>query len=373
MKNKKIIIIGGVLVAIIIVLIVFNSSFKVKSDKGKETISPEMRVIERKIYASGTIDPNKEVEIKSQISGIIEEIYVNTGQLVKKGDRLVKVGIVPDPQNVSNAESSLKIARINLQEARRDYDRQKALFEKGIISEVEFNTVQTRYNLRQEEVESAQNTLQLLKKGVAQNINKTSNIIYTTVDGTVLSINAKEGGSVTGRSTFQEGSTVMIIADLNNMIFRGSVGESDVDKLTLGQELILTLGAINDEKIKAELGFIAPKGVANESGGGVKFDIQASVLQHSTHRIRAGYSANAEMVIERTDSVLALQERDITFRNDSAFVNIMKNDEITEQYIVTGISDGIYTEIKEGISKDDEIVPKGRMLGPDVKISFKGK
>ncbi len=372
MKNKKFLIIAAVLVALVVVLILAKDNIKINSGsktEGLNTTQSEIRTIEQKIYASGTIGPARKVEIKSQISGIVEEIYVGTGQKIRKGDKVAKVTLVPDPQSLTSAESSLRISKINLEEARKEFERQQKLYEGKIISEVDYNASMATYKIRQEEVKSAQATVQLLKDGISQKANQTSNIIYSTTDGTVLGIYAKEGASVIGRSSFQEGSPIVVVADMNKLIFRGEISESDVGKLEIDMNLSLTIGAIEDKKFNARLGYIAPEGEADANGGAVKFEVQALVQQKEGYIIRSGYSANAEIVLARADSVLSIQERDVTFRNDSAFVEVLNGNKTEERNIELGVSDGIYTEVLSGLSKEDKFKSNER-LGNEVNISF---
>jgi len=358
MKKRKFYLITTAVVIIIIIVSLIISKTNKGSSSIYKTELPATKNIVRKIFASGTILPNKEVEIKSQVSGIADRIYVYVGQKVKKGDKLAKIKLVPDPESINSAESALKIAKINLDESLKQYDRQKQLYGSGIIAEVEFDNAEKEYKIRQEGYQTAENRLQLLKEGAAKKVTQQSNLITSTVEGTVLGIGIKEGGSVMGRSTFSEGTTILVIADMNNLIFEGSIGESDVAHLELGMELKLTIGAINDKKFKAILGFIAPKG--HDEEGTVKFDMKARVIPQEDIFIRAGYSANAEIVLEQRDSVLAIKERDLEFRNDSAFVDIESGiDNFEEKYVEVGLSDGIYIEILSGINKDDKIKTRG--------------
>lgn len=366
MKGKKFYIIISVAIAVIVLASIFikKSSSPVTADHS--TIRAENRTIYNKTHASGTITPNIEVEIKSQLSGIVENIYVKTGDKVKKGDKLAKITVVPDPSSLNSAESSVNISKINLAEAEKQYKRQARLYNAGIITEADYNTASSNYERSKQEFETAKNTLQLLKEGVANKVSETANIIYATTNGTVLSINAKRGASVIGRSSFQEGSIILVIADMRHMIFRGTIGEAEVDKLKIGMLLDLKIAAFENETFKAELGFIAPKGQKDANGSAVRFDINALVLPKEGYNIRAGYSANAEIILDQRDSVLSLPEKNIIYINDSAFVEILKDDKsFKKQPIKLGISDGIHTEILSGITLSDRVkVQKGNLFTP---------
>jgi len=372
MKKKKIIILT-VFLLILTVLVVYavNMSADSNSKKAdsKKTDTPQLRDIKNKTFASGKILPGKEVEIKSLVSGIVEEIYVNTGQSVKKGDKLLRVKIIPDPAVVNGAESRLKLAKINMEDAEKVLKRQNILFKEKVISEVDFNQSKIDFDRKQEELITAKRNLKLVKEGASNQANQRSNIISATLDGMILGVSTKIGASVIGSSSFQGGTPLMLIADMNRLIFSGNISESDVDKLKLGMELKLNIGAIEGHEFRSILGFIAPKG--DELEGTVKFAIQASVLQEEDYVIRAGYSANAEIVLEEKKQVLSIKESNISFSNDSAFVDVQtEKDKFEEKYIEVGISDGIFIEVKSGLTKEDEIKKKRSKKDMGVQISM---
>lgn len=312
--------------------------------------------IEHKTYASGTILPAKEVEIKPQVSGIVEEIYVNTGQKVKTGDPLLKIKIVADPASINSAESSVKTAKINLTQLQKTLDRQRELFEDKIISVQELETAQRNYDIARQEKEAAENNLQLIKEGVSRT-NQKANVITATLDGTILSISAKKGGSVMGRNNFSEGTTTMVIADMNRLVFQGTISESEVEYLKLGMNLQLNIGAIRSETFDAKLGFIAPKGIQEE--GGVKFEFSAYVVPKDSFEIRAGYSANAEILIDQKDSVWAVKEKDVIYEMGKSYVEVKSGEkEYEKREIKTGISDGINIEVVQGLKPEEEIKSK---------------
>ena len=338
-----------------------------------ETEKPFRTDIIKKTLATGVIVPVKEVEIKSTVSGIVEEIYVSTGKEVKRGTPLAKIKLVPDLESINSSESDLNIKRITRDQAKQEFDRQKQLWESGVIAEADFRKVESDLKIKEEEVTSAENRLQLLMEGSVKCMGNSSNIIPSTSDGTVLGIGIKEGGPVMGRSTFSEGTTIMTIADMNRMVFQGQVGETDVSGLQTGMEISLTLGAIEGQTFKAILTFISPKGY--DKDGAVVFDVNALLLPHEGTIIRAGYSATAEIVLDKRTQALALHEKNLIFRNDSTFVYVKKAPmEFKEQYVSTGLSDGMNIEVLGGLGPNDEIrLGTDSLPAPGVKrkVSFR--
>ena len=320
-----------------------------------ETTTPDVTNIVKKTVATGSVVPRKEIEIKPKVSGIIEELYTIEGNYVKKGDLIAKVRIIPNMVNLNNAESRVNRSKIALEDAQRNYDRQKELYQQNVISKTDFDAYELQYNNAVEEVESAQNNLQLIKEGqTSQSGESTNTLIRSTIDGMVLDIPVEIGNSVIESNTFNDGTTVAIIADMGEMIFEGKVDESEVGKIKEGMDLILTIGAINDVHFNATLEHISPKGV--EENGAIQFEIKAAVDLIDTVFVRAGYSANADIVLDKRDSVLAISEALLQFENDTAFVEVETEPQTFEKRIIeTGLSDGINIEILSGLTKDDKI------------------
>ncbi|MCB2219743.1 MAG: efflux RND transporter periplasmic adaptor subunit [Bacteroidetes bacterium] len=320
-----------------------------------ETTTPVVTNIVKKTVATGSVVPRKEIEIKPKVSGIIEELYTTEGNYVKKGDLLAKVRIIPNMVNLNNAESRVNKAKIALEDAKRNYDRQKELYNQNVISRTTFEAYDLQYNNAVEELESAENNLQLIKEGqTSQTGESTNTLIRSTIDGMVLDIPVEIGNSVIESNTFNDGTTVAIIADMGEMVFEGKVDESEVGKIREGMDLILTIGAINDVRFNAILEHISPKGV--EENGAIQFEIKAAVDLIDTVFVRAGYSANADIVLDKRDSVLAISEALLQFENDTAFVEIETEPQTFEKRrIETGLSDGINIEVLSGLTKEDKI------------------
>lgn len=347
------------ILVIILGIFIFTIYFLYNKSQAKpivyETVRPEVRNIVKKTTATGSVVPRKEIEIKPKVSGIVDELYVEEGQKVQKGDLIARVTIIPDMVNLNNAETRLNRARLALENARVKYLRQKDLFEGQVIPESEFEQYELEFDNAKEELEAAENNLQLIKEGQTSKAgNVTNTLIRSTIEGMVLDIPVEIGNSVIESNTFNDGTTVAVIADMGEMIFEGKVDESEVGKISEGMDLILTIGAINDISFHALLEHISPKGV--EENGAIQFEIKAAVDLIDTVFVRAGYSANADIVLDKRDSVLSVNEGMLMFEDDSVFVEVETDDQVFEKkHIETGLSDGIYIEVLSGISKDDKI------------------
>ncbi len=320
-----------------------------------ETESAEIANIISKTVATGSVVPRQEIEIKPQESGIITEIYVEPGDLLHKGDVIAKIQIIPEMVQVNSAETQLNKAKISFKNAELEYNRKKDLYKGGVIAESEYQDELMRYENAKVDLEAADNNLQLIREGVTKKMgSQTNTIIKATIEGMVLDVPVEVGNSVIKSNTFNDGTTVAILADMNEMVFEGKVDETEVGKIKEGMDLVLSIGAIENEKFDAKLEYISPKGV--EENGAIQFEIKADVNLKEGQFIRAGYSANADIVLERRDSVLAINEKLLQFENDTAFIEVEVADQVFEKkHIKTGLSDGIQIEVKEGLTKKDKI------------------
>lgn len=361
---KKVMKIFGLVVLAAIFLGTLGFLYKKSQPKAEvfEIKSPEINTIVKKTVATGAVEPRKEIEIKPQVSGIIEELFIEPGAMVRKGDVMARVNIIPDMVNLNNAESRVNRAKLNFEDAKIDFERQTTLYEKQVISREEYQKANLAYNSAREEYEAAENNLELIRKGVTKTSAKTTNtLIRSTIDGMVLDVPVKEGFSVIQANTFNAGTTIAVVADMNDMIFNGKVDETEVGKITEGMNIELTIGAIDNDKFDAVLKYIAPKG--KTENGAIQFEIRADVLLKEDQFIRSGYSANANIVLSRRDSVLTIPEGLLKFEYDSAFVEIEKSEQQFERRNVkTGLSDGINIEILEGLTLNDKL--KGEKVDP---------
>ncbi len=322
-----------------------------------ETQTPKIDNIVKKTVATGSVVPRKEIEIKPHVSGIIETIYIEPGDNVKEGDLIAKVKIIPDMVNLNNAESRLNKAKLQFEDSKLIYERQRKVYQEGVIPEAEFQQYRIDYHTAMEELEAAENNLQLIKEGVTKKTGQASNtFIKSTITGMVLDVPVEQGNSVIQANTFNEGTTIASVADMGEMIFEGKVDETEVGKIRTGMDLVLSIGAIENETFNATLEYISPKGM--EENGAIQFEIKADVKLQEGYFIRAGYSANADIVLDKRDSVMVISESLLKFEEneDSVYVEVETEPQNFEKkYIETGLSDGINIEVLSGIEIDDKV------------------
>lgn len=314
----------------------------------------------KKTIATGSVLPRKEIQIKPQISGIVQAVFLEPGEMVTAGQVIARIKVIPDMISLNSAESRVKQADLNFKNEQIKYKRQKQLFDKSVISESDFQNAELAFNSAKENLYSAESNLEIIKEGVNKKAENASNtLIRSTISGMVLDIPIKEGNSVIQSNNFNDGTTIAVVADMNDMVFEGKVDETEVGKIIEGMPLKLTIGALEDVKFDANLEYISPKGV--EENGAIQFDIKAQVKLQQGQFIRSGYSANADIELERRDSVMAISEGLITFSGDTAFVQVLVSDstiipqEFEKRKIEIGLSDGLNIEILEGITWDDEL------------------
>lgn len=320
-----------------------------------KTEKAQVMDIVKKTVATGAIVPRREVEIKPRVSGVLQELFVEPGQAVKNGDQIAKIQIVPDALSLNRAEQEVRAAKIAYDNARRELDRNQALFDQGVISEAEVAKWRTDFALRKQEHAAAVSNLQLVKEGASRAAGKTSNIVVvSTVDGMVIDVPVKEGFSVIESNNFNPGTTIAVVADMNDMIFQGQVDESEVGKIRLGMKLQIKIGALEKDVFEGDLEYIAPKG--KEIDGAIQFEIKAKIVRKPDVFIRAGYSANADIVLDEKKQVLAIREALLQFGDGKPFVEIETAPKTFEKREVElGLSDGMHVEVTEGVGADDAI------------------
>lgn len=314
----------------------------------------------RKItVVTGKIEPRNEVNVKPQISGIITEILKEAGETVQEGEVIAKVKVIPDMGSLSAAQSRLRLAEINRKQAQTDYDREKTLFDKGLVAADEYDKIAQALRQAREEVDAAQDNLEVVRDGVSKsNASASSTLIRSTITGLILDIPVKVGNSVILANTFNDGTTIATVANMNDLIFRGNIDETEVGRLSTGMTMKITIGALQDLKFDARLEYIAPK--ATDQNGANQFEIKAAVnLPSNATNIRSGYSANAEIVLAEAKNVLAVQESAIEFDGDDTYVYVIKGEGEKQTYerrkVQTGISDGINIEIRSGVKPNERI------------------
>ena len=332
-----------------------------------KTEKPFYTSITRKTVATGSVVPRKEIEIKPVVSGIVEEIYIEAGKNVKKGQNIAKIRIIPDLVNLNNAEGRLDRAKIAFDDAKINFDREEKLFKEGVVAQSEFQAIQVAYKNAGQEVDAAEANLELIREGVNKKSGKVTNTLITsTIEGMILDIPIKVGSSVIEANNFNAGTTIATVADVRDMIFQGKVDETEVGKIKPGMGLLLSIGAIENDTFQATLKYISPKGVVEN--GAVQFEIKADVNLKEDQFIRAGYSANADIVLEKKDKVLAIREGDLLFEGDSTFVEVETGPQKFEKrQIKTGLSDGINIQVVSGLTEKDKIKIQQLNMGADKK------
>ena len=344
---------------IVFLIVLFFGTFYYLYSKQKKkpevfaTITPKIETISKKTVATGSVVPRKEIEIKPQVSGIVSDIYLEAGQMVKEGDIIAKVKIIPDMVSLNSAESRLSRAKLNFEDAEIDFERQEKLYEKKVIPFEEYQKAELAFNTAKEELNAAQNNLDLIKEGVTKKSkNATNTLIRSTIDGMLLDVPIEVGNSVIQANTFNDGTTIAVVADMTDMIFKGKVDETEVGKVHENMPITLTIGAIEDETFDAILTYLSPKGV--EENGAIQFEIKADVKLKDGQFIRAGYSANASIVLEQHDSVLTIPESVLKFEEEKVYVEIQTDSQVfVKRYIETGLSDGVNIEVTDSLSIDD--------------------
>jgi len=342
--------------AVIIAIIKVNKSNSTPKKKYKTEQLAKANIV-NKVVATGKVIPNEEVEIKPQISGIIDRVYVEEGDIVKKGDLIATVRVVPNIASLNSANGRVKNARLTFNNAKTQFNRTKKLFEKGVISHQDFETVELSFQNAKQQLQNAQSDLDIIKKGSTAGLGKTANTnVRATASGMVLEVPVKKGYQVIQSNNFNPGTTIASIADMTDMIFEGKVDEAEVGKLQLGMDLDITIGALEAEKFMAKLNFIAPKGI--EESGAIQFKVKGDLKVAADKTVRAGYSANAAIIIEKKDSVFSLREALLQYdkKTKKPFVEVATTDGDYEKRDVTlGVSDGIHVEIIAGVEEEDEV------------------
>ena len=321
-----------------------------------ETEKPFKTSITKKTVATGKVIPLEEIEIKPQITGIIDKILLFEGDKVKKGDLIATVRVVPNEQSLISAKGRVNNIKLRLDNAAISYKRNKQLFDKGVIARSAYETVELTYNQAKQDLKNAQNDYQIIKKGFSGSGASANTNIIAQMSGTILEIPVKEGDQVIQSNNFNAGTTIASIADMNKMIFEGKVDESEVGKLNNGAMIKVSIGAIEGVKFPAKLNFIAPKGI--EEGGAVQFKIKADVTLNNNIFIRAGYSANADIILEEKDSILAIKEALLRFdrKTEEPYVEVRTaENRFKRRTLKLGTSDNVNVEVLEGVSEGDEI------------------
>ena len=351
-----------IIAAIIALIFIGTFVFLWQKSQPKEVVyneyTPEMNEVKKTTIITGKIEPRNEVNVKPQISGIITELLKDPGDYVQAGEIIAKVKVIPDMAQLSSAESRVRLANVNLKQAMVDYEREKNLYDQQLVSADEFDKIRQAMYLAKEEVAASQDALQVVRDGVSKsNASASSTLIRSTISGVILDIPVKVGNSVILSNTFNDGTTIASVANMNDLIFRGNIDETEVGRLYSGMPMKIVIGALQDLTFEASLEYISPKAV--ENNGANQFEIKAAVKVTKDDKIRSGYSANAEIVLAQAQKTLTIPESAIEFSGDSAFVYVVKGSGKQKTYerrqVTTGLSDGVNIEIKKGLTTKDKV------------------
>ena len=355
----------GTAIFIAVLLIVVLKYFKDANSESiidYDTEIPFYTSINTNVVATGKLNPEDEIELKPQVTGIVDVIYVEEGDIIQKGDLIAKIRVVPNEQSLVSANSRINSSKLSFDNSKRLFDRSKELFSKGVISKQDFENAELSLNQAQESLKQAQNDFKIIKQGSLSGGGSANTNIVAQISGTILEIPVREGNQVIESNNFNAGTTIATVADMSIMIFEGQVDEAEVSKLEEGKDIKVVLGALGEEEFPSKLTFVAPKGI--EVNGAVQFKIKANV-EIPTSKVRAGYSANAIIEIENIENTLCIKESLIQFNRftEKPFVEILNDKGVfVKKNITIGISDGINVEILEGVKEGDKIKVWNKVL-----------
>ena len=351
-----------IMAALIAVVFIGTFVFLYQKSQPKPVVysefTPKVTDISKVTVITGKIEPRDEVSVKPQISGIITHLYKQAGDMVSAGEVIAKVKVIPDMGQLSSAEARVRLAGINLKQAQVDFDREESLYRQRLVSEEEYDKQKQALSQAREEMAAAQDALEVVRDGVSKsNAHASSTLIRSTISGLILDVPVKVGNTVVLSNTFNDGTTIATVANMNDLIFRGNIDETEVGRLVEGMPMKITVGALQDLRFDAVLEYVSPKAV--ENNGANQFEVKAAVTAVRDGKIRSGYSANAEIVLAKAEGVLSVPESAIEFSGDSTFVYVVGGAGEQKTYrrtqVVTGLSDGVNIEIKSGITTKDKV------------------
>lgn len=351
------------LVAVLLAGVVFTFAYlwkKSRPDKEVYAIeSAKQGDIQQKTLATGNVEPRDEVAIVPQISGIITELYKEAGQMVQVGEVIAKIQVIPEMGTLSAAEGAVRQAKLNLEQAKKTYDRTKALYDGGVVVLEDFEQVETQLGLQEIALANAQDNLEIVRDGIAKSSTAASNTqVRSTISGMILDVPVKVGNSVIQANTFNAGTTIATVADMSDMIFRGNIDETEVGRIQEGAPLAITVGALQDQRFDAHLEYISPK--STENNGAILFEMKAAVTIPEGVFVRAGYSANAEIVLDSRQNVLTISEGVVEYEGEDTFVYVYtgmdgERQQFEKRPVKLGLSDGINVEVLEGVTLEDSL------------------
>lgn len=356
MRKYSKLIIAAIVAIIFLGTFVFLYQKSQPKEKEYNEFTPKVKDICKTTVITGNIEPRDEVLVKPQISGIITELYKEAGDMVTSGEVIAKVKVIPDMGQLSSAEARVRLAEINLRQAKTDLSREEELYKQQLVSADEYDKIRQQADQARQELSAATDALEVVRDGVSKsNASASSTLIRSTISGLILDVPVKVGNTVVLSNTFNDGTTIASVANMNDLIFRGNIDETEVGLLSIGVPMKITIGALKDIELNASLEYISPK--ALEVNGANQFEIKAAIDVKGAKNLRSGYSANAEIVLESVKNVLTVPESAVEFEGDSTFVYIVKGTGENKSYdrraVTIGISDGVNIEIKKGITTKD--------------------
>lgn len=366
MRKYSKLIIAAIVAIIFLGTFVFLYQKSQPKEKEYNEFTPKVKDICKTTVITGNIEPRDEVLVKPQISGIITELYKEAGDMVTSGEVIAKVKVIPDMGQLSSAEARVRLAEINLRQAKTDLSREEELYKQQLVSADEYDKIRQQADQARQELSAATDALEVVRDGVSKsNASASSTLIRSTISGLILDVPVKVGNTVVLSNTFNDGTTIASVANMNDLIFRGNIDETEVGRLSAGMNMKITIGALQDLKFDARLEYISPK--ATEQNGANQFEIKAAVnLPSSSANIRSGYSANAEIVLAEAKNVLAVPESAIEFDGDDTYVYVIKGEGEKQTYerrkVQTGISDGINIEIRSGVKQNERVRGPKKMV-----------
>jgi HlyD family secretion protein len=356
---KKVLKFALLIIAALLVIWTFWFLWQKSRPKVKKYEVEEVKMgnIEKRTVATGKVDPRNEILIKPQMSGIIAKLYKEAGEVVKAGDVIAQIKVIPDMVSLNSAESRVTRAQISFEQTKKNYDRDAKLFADKVISREEFEKTQLQFNNDKEELKTAKDNLSLIRDGISNDKTQISNtLVRSTINGTILDVPVKVGNSVIQSNNFNDGTTIASVANMNDMLFVGKLDETEVGRIHVGMPMNITIGALQDQKLTAKLEYVSPKG--KEENGAIMFEMKAAVKVPKGVYVRAGYSANAEILLTKQETVITIPESCVEFGGDTAFVYVLKTKEpqaFTKKEVKLGLSDGIKIEVKSGLKVKDKI------------------
>ena len=356
-RKKRFWIVGAVLLVLLLMIPMLLCRGE-KSKQPVKTVKAERKTIVDKALAIGSLEPKNEIAVKSKISGVVGRLFVEVGDFMRQGEPLLEVKPDPTPLELAEAKRGVEMASIELKTLQRELERNEQLKQKGLISDQDMENLRRSHDEAELRHKIAEERLGLIEKGKARIADTNiETVIKAPVSGFVLEKSVNAGDPVVPLTSYQAGTELMKMADMKDILFKGTVDEIDVGKIKEGLKAELVVGALPGKTVKGRVSLISLKAKKQENT--TVFPIEIVIEDAGGALLRAGFSANANIIIAQKDSVLSVPERVVTFRNDSAFVRIPEGEKKSKElHIKTGLSDAINVEIISGLKEGQEVLEK---------------